>query len=174
MGVNIMKGLITSLVVLAVLTVMAIPTYGKGKGVSKLKVIDANGLVLGSVVGIAGGGQIAEVETTVGGELVILHVSENKVVGTNVGNLRFKDDDCEGQGFLTDSGLIITMVAGADSSVYKVLDRDPGRLESFIVESILNSPPGECSNEDFDSTNMLPATRLGDLSEFTPPFRYLE
>jgi len=169
-----MKGLITSLVVLAVLTVMAIPTYGKGKGVSNLKVIDANGLVLGSVVGIAGGGQTAEVETTVGGELVILHVSENIVSGTNVGNLRFKEDNCEGQGFLIDTGLKVTMVAGVDSSVYKVLDRNPALLEFFTVESILHDPPGECSNQDFHSTNMLPATRLGDLSEFTPPFRFLE
>jgi len=169
-----MKGLITSLVVLAVLTVMAIPIYGKGKGVSKLKVIDANGLVLGSVVGIADGGQTAEVETTVGGEVVILHVSENIVRGTNLGNLRFKGPNCEGQGYLIDSGLIVTMVAGIDSSVYKVLDRDPVLLERITVESILHDPPGECSDEDFESPNMLPATRLGDLSEFTLPFRISE
>jgi len=169
-----MKGLITSLVVLVVLTVMAIPTYGKGKGVTKnLKVIDANGLVLGSVVGVADRGATAEVETTVGGELIILHVSRNSLANNpTVFGLHFKEDDCEEQeqGYLHDNGLIITAVVGVDKSVYKVLDRDTASLERITVESILISGAGECVDTSFDRPDMLPATRLGDLSEFMPPF----
>jgi len=48
-------------------------------------------------------------------------------------------------------------------------------LEDFTVKSRLRiRGGGGCEDVDFPATNMLPATHLGDLSEFTPPFEYLE
>jgi len=169
-----MKRLIISLVVLAVLTTMAIPVYSKGKGGSNLKVIDANGLRLGKVVGAGFAGEEARVATTIGGEFVILNVARDFVSGTRL-SVFFKLFDCAGQGFISPSLdlLMLNAVVGVDNSVYKVLDRDPALLESFRVKSRLNSGVA-CANTAFDAINQLPATRLGDLSEFTLHFEYLE
>jgi len=167
-----MKGLIISLVVLAVLTVMAIPIYSKGKGGSNLRVIDANGLTLGKVVGAGVAGEEAQVVTTIGGEFVILLVDRDRI-GT-LDFPHFKVIDCAGQAFLpaTPGNLIIIGVGGVDNSVYKVLDRNPALLEDFMVKSLLRRDG--CDDIDFFATNMLPATYLGDLSELTPPFEYFE
>jgi len=164
-----MNRIIISLVVLVVFTVMAIPIFGGGKRRSNIKVVDANGLVLGKVVGMASAGAEAQVATTVGGELVILRVSRVFISGTEL--VSFKVDNCAGQGFLPSSTtrFMITGVGGVDNSVYKVLDRNPALLESFTTESILLF--GGCDDVSFAESSMLPATRLGDLSEFTLPLK---
>jgi len=171
-----MKGLIISLVVLVVLTTMVIPIYGRGgKGGSNLRVIDANGLILGKVVGIEGGGRTANVSSTVGGELVIFYLIDGGVQGSTEIVFFETVDDCTGQAYTPDFGLelILTAVVDVDNSVYKVLDRDPGLFKSFTVESQL--PRGSvCEDVSFFITNLLPATRLGDLSGFTLPFEYFE
>ena len=165
-----MKRLIISLVVLAVLIVMAIPIYSKGKGGSNLKVIDANGLTLGKVVGAGVFGEEAQVVTTIGGEFVILLVDRDGISPVHIP--RFKVVNCAGQAFIDPApgNLIIIGVGGVDNSVYKVLDRDPALLEDFTVKSFLRS--GGCDNVSFFTTDMFPATHLGDLSELTPPFEY--
>jgi len=151
---------------------LTIPTYSKGKGGSNLRVTDANGLMLGKVVGIGGAGELVAVETIVGGELVILTVTRIELFGTNI--VFFKDSVCGGQGFITDETfeILLTAIGGVDNSVYKVLDRDE-TPEDFTVESLL-SFGAVCDDVSFFRTNMLPATRIGDLSEFTTPFEIFE
>jgi len=166
-----MKRLIISLVVLSVLTVMAIPIYSKGKGGSNLRVIDANGLTLGKAVGAGTAGEEAQVVTTIGGEFVILLVDRDAI--SPVESPRFKVVNCAGQAFLpaTPGKLLLIGVGGVDNSVYKVLDRNPALLEDFEVKSFLRRVG--CEDRDFSDANMLPATRLGDLTEFTTPFKFL-
>jgi len=177
MGVNIMKGLIISLVVLVVLTVIAIPIYSKDKdkdkGGSNLRVIDATGLTLGEVVGAGFSGEVAQVATTIGGEFVILEVRRLNVIGPNA-HVRFEYDDCMGQGFMSQgsNSLMLIAVVDVDDSVYKVLDRNPALLKDFTVESQLIF--SGCIDSSFALTDMLPATRIGDLTEFTTPFEFSE
>jgi len=113
------------------------------------------------------------VATTIGGELVIFEVRRLNVIGPSA-HVRFKYDDCVGQGFIStgSNSLMLIAVVDVDDSVYKVLDRNPALLEDFTVESQLTN--SGCSNVSFALTNMLPATRLGDLTEFTTPFEFLE
>ena len=168
-----MKRLIISLVVLVVLTVMAIPIYSKGKGGSNLRVIDATGLVLGKVVGFSDDSGINPfVSTTMGGEIVILLVRPEDIFAGSTPF--FKLINCQEQAYFggIDSNLTLTGIGRSDNSVYKVLDRDPALLESFTVMSLARF--GICTNQSFFATDLLPSTRLGDLSELTPPFEYLE
>jgi len=171
-----MKSSITSLVVLIVLTVLTISTYSWGKSISSLKVIDANGQPLGKVVGIEGGGKTANVASTVGGELVIFYLIDGGVKGSTDAVYFETVNNCTGQAYIPDLfglKLILTAVVDVDNSVYKVLDRDPGLFKALTVESQLPSGDG-CEDISFFLSNLLPATRLGDLSEFTLPFEYVE
>jgi len=177
MGVNIMKGLIISLVVLVVLTVIAIPIYSKdkdkNKGGSNLRVIDATGLVLGKVVGFSDDSGINPfVSTTVGGEIVILLVQPEEIFAGSTPH--FKLIDCQGQAYFAgiDSNLGLTGIGRSDNSVYKILDRDPALLESFTVMSLASF--GICNNVSFFTTDLLPSTRIRDLTEFTTPFEFSE
>jgi len=67
---------------------------------------------------------------------------------------------------------MLTAVVDNDNSVYKTLDRDAALLESFIAESRLSRGVSICTKAGLPvmKVDMLPATRLGDLSGFTPPF----
>ncbi len=67
---------------------------------------------------------------------------------------------------------MLTAVVDSDNSVYKALDRDAALLESFTAESRLSRGVSICQKAGLPvaKVNMLPATRLGDLSGFTPPF----
>jgi len=99
-------------------------------------------------------------------------VGRLNVIGPNA-HVRFKLDDCVGQGFLTGTNNLLSVaVVDVDDSVYKALDRNPALLEDFIVESQLIF--SGCIDSSFALTDMLPATRIGDLTEFTTPFEFLE
>ncbi len=128
---------------------------------------------MGKVVGFSDDSGINPfVSTTVGGEIVIFLILPEEIFGGSTPV--FKLINCQGQAYLggIDSTLILTAIGRSDNSVYKVLDRDPALLESFTVMSLARF--GVCNNVSFFTTDLLPATRLGDWSELTTPFELFD
>ena len=121
--------------------------------------------VIGSVVGVDQGGHVTEVAITVHGMPLIVDVTRNGFMMTNL--LDFVTTDCTGQPFLDASStpFLITAVSGSNK-----LFAENGPARAITVLSSLDPVTG-CFQTNQAFSDAVPVAAVMDLNAFKPPFR---